>query len=92
MVLLLFAATDLSFPGSCGDMPVAPHTDLTVCGGSDRPAPGHAGDDCFCCSRTVRTTAVVAFLPFVENAPAPIADLPEPRPAAVRRLDHPPIA
>lgn len=92
VVLLLFAATDLSFPAGCDDAHAMTPVGPAWCAGSDASEPGHGGDDCFCCSRTVRTASVATLLPYVEDAPAPIAASPGPRPAAVRRLYHPPIA
>jgi hypothetical protein len=90
VVLLLFAATDLSFPGGCGDTPKSVHAGTALSADGESPA-GHQGDDCFCCSRTVRTTAVVTVITSVHEMPAPVAVLPEPRSIIASRLYHPPI-
>ena len=89
--LLLFAAADLVFPAGCGDAPVAPNAGV-VCQGSEPAGPSHPGDDCFCCSRTVRTTTIVTVLPAVQEVPVPVIVQLEPQSLAVRRLYHPPIA
>jgi hypothetical protein len=91
-VLLLFAAMDLAFPAGCGDAPVAPSLDLLLCQDTGQSASDHPGDDCFCCSRTVRTTTVVTVSPSVQEVPVPVSVMPEPQSLAVRRLYHPPIA
>ncbi len=53
LVLLLLAAGDLSYPSGCDDGDMAPGSVATICAGDHDAPPGHAGDDCFCCSRTV---------------------------------------
>jgi len=75
VLLLVFAALDLSFPVSCADTVLAETAQATVCAGGHAAGAGHDGDDCFCCSRTVRAEWLSAFVvsdltgqPFVDGA------------------------
>lgn len=75
VLLLVFAALDLSYPVSCVDTVIACSAQATVCAGDHAADAGHDGDDCFCCSRTVRAEWLSAFVvsdvtgqPFVDRA------------------------
>ena len=91
LVLLVFAAADLSFPAGCGDAPQTPHSGMALTSGGSTTDSG-PGDDCFCCSRTVRTTAIATVLTSVQEVPAPVVVWPAPQSVDVSRLYHPPIA
>jgi hypothetical protein len=91
VILLLFAAADLSFPGVCLEAATSPDGTTSLSGASESFASGHQCDDCFCCSRTVRTTAVFAVLPSVITVSALVVVLPEPRSLVARPVFHPPI-
>jgi hypothetical protein len=61
LLLLLVAAMDLAYPSGCAEsQDVGPLTP-TICAGHDSADAGHDGEDCFCCSRTVRAESSVAF-------------------------------
>lgn len=93
VVLLLFAAADLTIAGACSDTEVQSSSGAQWCAGhDDAPASGHDGDDCFCCSRTVRDEAVASqvadltAIPAAEGATGALLQTP-PTP-----LYHPPLA
>ena len=58
LLLLLVAAMDLSYPAGCADALAVPPSTARLCAGDHAPDAGHDGDDCFCCSRTVRAEGV----------------------------------
>lgn len=92
MALLLFAVADLSSSASCVDVSDAAHAELAIGAAADSAPAGHRGDDCFCCSRTVRTTATFTVCARVVSLTAPDGFSPEPQPLVVRPVFHPPIA
>lgn len=75
VLLLVFAALDLSNPASCADTVIADAAQTQICAGGHAADVGHDGDACFCCSRTVRAEWLTAFdvfdgmgQPFVDRA------------------------
>ena len=75
VLLLVFAALDLSYPAACADTVIAGTALATVCAGDHATAAGHGCDACFCCSRTARAEWLSAFdafdgqdQPFVDSA------------------------
>lgn len=92
LALLFVAAVDLSYPAGCADGPVVNSSMATVCAGGHQADTGHDGEDCFCCSRTVRAEEVTPFrrsnpvATVVNDAPASLADALDPP------LYHPPLA
>ena len=73
VLLLVFAALDLSYPASCADSVIADTAQTTVCAGDRAADAGHDGDACFCCSRTVRAEWLSAFTEF-ESTDQPCVD------------------
>jgi hypothetical protein len=55
LLLLTLAALDLTVAGVCDDMSsVGSLDEAQWCTSDDATEGGHQGDDCFCCSRSVR--------------------------------------
>lgn len=80
-MLLLLAAGDLLIEGACKD-----GANLTVTASTlrsdDGDEAGHTGEDCYCCSRTVRSES--------SQSVVPVARIVEQRADNVRRLPQSP--
>ena len=61
VLLLAFAATDLSLPASCEDTQLIATGQTQVCAADAAQAVGPGCDACFCCSRVVRVELLSAF-------------------------------
>lgn len=75
VLLLVFAALDLSYPAACAATVIAGAEQATVRAGDHATDAGHDCDACFCCSRTARAEWLSAFdafdgqdQPFVDSA------------------------
>jgi hypothetical protein len=92
MVLLLVAAADLAYPAGCADGPLVGPLAATICAGDHTADAGHDGEDCFCCSRTIRGEQVFPFqhasgvVTVLNDAAANLAEAAGPPPY------HPPLA
>ena len=61
VLLLTFAAMDLSSPASCEDEGLVGSSPTQISAGDRATAASHGCDDCFCCSRVVRAEFLNAF-------------------------------
>jgi hypothetical protein len=66
LTLLLLAAGDLLIEGACKDGANLTVTALAL-SSDDGDETGHAGDDCYCCSRTVRSESSQSVVPVVRT-------------------------
>lgn len=84
LMLLLLAAGDLLIEGACDDgvkLTAASRSVFSL--GDDGGLNGHAGEDCYCCSRTARAEAPQDIAPIVEAVGQ--------REDVVRRFPQPPL-
>jgi hypothetical protein len=92
VVLLLSAAVDLLLPSCCVDGGDVTAERATFCSTTHQTEPGHPGDDCFCCSRTVRTEPVLAVSFVVTVSPVAAATTSALPDCPARPSYHPPQA
>lgn len=91
LALLLFAAGDLLGLGACEDGGFIA-SQSTALSQSDEAVPtGHQGEECYCCSRTVRSEAAISFT-MTTTVTNVVADTSEAFPQRPPRLPyHPPL-
>jgi hypothetical protein len=66
LVLLLLAAGDLLIGGACDDGATLATTASAFAQNDAADRAGHTGEDCYCCSRTVRAETPQGVVPIVE--------------------------
>jgi hypothetical protein len=90
LALLLSAAVDLSLPACCVDDEGLTLGCTTLGSTTHDGRAGHAGDDCFCCSRTVRTEPVLLMSFVATESPIAPSSAQAPADVPARPSYHPP--